>query len=230
MQKTIAFDIYGTIIDTQGITGMLEKHAGFKAGAFSQLWRQKVLEYSFRRGLMRMYRDFGVCTAQALDYTILVFGISLSNAEKNELLDAYRELPVFDDVEAGLEEAKNAGFGIYAFSNGKAADVAHLLDHAGIGGYFIDIVSVDELGTFKPDPEVYRHFLLRTSSERENTWLVSSNPFDVLGAAAAGMKSAWVRRSSAVIMDPWEIAPDLTVEKLDGIVRAIEAHKSGQAS
>ncbi len=230
MKGTLAFDIYGTLIDTQGITGMLEKHAGFKAEAFSQFWRQKVLEYSFRRGLMDRYLDFAACTGQALDYTLEVFGIPLSAREKTALLDAYRELPVFDDVSEGLSEAENAGFRIYAFSNGKRSDVEHLLDHGGIRKFFIDIVSVDEVRKFKPDPEVYRHFLKRSSSQPEQAWLVSSNPFDVLGAVSAGMKSVWVRRSLPVIMDPWEIAPGVTIEKLPDIVPAIASFDNTQVS
>ncbi|NTU98115.1 MAG: haloacid dehalogenase type II [Chlorobiaceae bacterium] len=230
MQETIAFDIYGTLINTQGITGMLEKHAGYHAGAFSVLWRQKQLEYSFRRGLMRHYRDFAVCTSQALDYALLTFGISLSREEKNGLLGAYRELPVFDDVKEGLEQVNTTGFRLYAFSNGKASDVAHLLDHAGISGYFNDIVSVDEVQSFKPDPAVYRHFLLRSSSQPGNTWLVSSNPFDVLGAAAVGMKTVWVRRTSSAVMDPWEIEQDLTIEKLEELAPAIENYRSAHSS
>jgi 2-haloacid dehalogenase len=230
MTETLAFDIYGTLFNTRGITGMLEKHAGSAAEAFSMLWREKVLEYSFRRALMRRYRDFGVCTAQALDYALAVFGLSLSSSQKEELLDAYRELPVFDDVITCLEQARNDGFRIYALSNGKTGDVEHLLDHAGIRQYFIDIISADEVRTFKPDPEVYRRFLLRASSECGKTWLVSSNPFDVLGAAATGMKSAWIRRSASRIMDPWEIQPDLTLESLDGITDAIGNYRTGQTS
>lgn len=230
MQKTIAFDIYGTLIDTQGITGMLEKHAGYHAGAFSTLWRQKQLEYSFRRALMRHYRDFAVCTSQALDFALSTFGISLSADEKNQLLETYRKLPVFDDVKEGLEKAKNTGFRLYAFSNGKASDVAHLLDHAGIGSYFNDIVSVDEVQSFKPDPAVYRHFLLRSASLPEHAWLVSSNPFDVLGATAVGMKTVWVRRTASAVMDPWEIEQDLTIEKLEELAPAIEKYRSSQPS
>ena len=67
MPVTIAFDVYGTLIDTTGIVAALDARLGAQAGAFSDLWRAKQLEYSFRRGLMQNYRDFSVCTRQALD-------------------------------------------------------------------------------------------------------------------------------------------------------------------
>lgn len=68
MQTTLAFDIYGTLIDTHGVVGALEKTVGNAAVEFSRTWRDKQLEYTFRRGLMQSYEDFDVCTSQALDY------------------------------------------------------------------------------------------------------------------------------------------------------------------
>ena len=67
MAVTLAFDVYGTLIDTQGVTAALAPHAGGRAADFSRAWRDKQLEYSFRRGLMKSYRNFAVCTAEALD-------------------------------------------------------------------------------------------------------------------------------------------------------------------
>jgi 2-haloacid dehalogenase len=219
--ETIGFDIYGTLIDTNGLIGMLRCHIGNNAAPFSQLWRQKQLEYSFRRALMHKYRDFEVCTAQALDYACLSFGITLSEIEHDDLLKAYKELPAFDDALAGLCAAKDAGFRLYAFSNGTESDIALLLDRAGISSCFLDIISVDEVQSFKPDPAVYRHFLDRTSSKAGKSWLVSANPFDVLGAGAAEMKAVWLQRSPELVMDPWEIKPTLTIKRLDGVADAI---------
>ena len=219
--ETIAFDIYGTLINTHGLIDMLQPHVGDNALAFSQLWRQKQLEYSFRRGLMKQYRDFGVCTAQALEYTSISFGTPLTKQETETLLSAYRALPIFEDVPAGLENAQKAGFRLYAFSNGKTDDIAQLLDHAKISRFFIDIISVDEVQSFKPDPIVYHHFLDKSTAKANNAWMVSANPFDVIGAVAAGMKSVWVQRSPDLPMDPWEIVPTATIHSLCDLASAI---------
>ncbi len=219
--ETLAFDIYGTLIDTHGLIAMLRCHAGDNASRFSQLWRQKQLEYSFRRGLMRQYQDFSICTAQALQYTCLSFGVSLTENETAALLNAYRALPTFEDVTEGLGNARDAGFRLYAFSNGKETDIVQLLDHADISRYFIDIISVDAVQSFKPDPLVYRHFLEKSAAKAENSWMVSANPFDVIGAVSAGMRSAWVQRSPDAIMDPWEIKPTVAIHHLNELVCAI---------
>lgn len=221
MSITLAFDVYGTLIDTHGVAVELEKHVGGKAAEFSRMWREKQLEYSFRRGLMQRYEHFGVCTAQALDYTDASFKTSLSPQAKEFLLQAYRVLPAFDDVREGLARAQESGFRMFAFSNGCADAVEGLLAHAGIRDFFLGVVSVDEVQSLKPDPAVYRHFLQRSGADGANAWLISSNPFDVIGAVSSGMRAAWVRRSSEAVFDPWGIEPTVIVGSLSGLADAV---------
>ena len=102
MSLTLGFDIYGTLIDPHGVVLKLGDLVGDDAVEFSNLWRSKQLEYTFRKGLMRQYQDFAVCTRQALDYTDTVFASGLDDAAKQSLMQVYRVLPAFDDVEASL--------------------------------------------------------------------------------------------------------------------------------
>jgi 2-haloacid dehalogenase len=222
MAITLAFDVYGTLIDTHGVTAALEAHAGKRAADFSRTWREKQLEYSFRRGLMRKYENFAACTAHALDYTSAYYQVALGKQDKEKLLGAYRALPAFGDVKDGLARARQAGFRMYAFSNGAADAVEALLAGAGIRDSFLDVVSVDEIRTFKPDPATYAHFLKRSGAVASEAWLVSSNPFDVLGALSAGMRAAWIRRSPETLFDPWGIEPTLTVTHFSSLAADIE--------
>jgi 2-haloacid dehalogenase len=224
MTTTLAFDVYGTLIDTTGVVTALSKHLGDRAGAFSQLWRDKQLEYSFRRGLMRKYQNFAVCTSNALDYACRHFEVNLSESEKKLLMSAYRVLPSFPDVEPSLSKLKTASYRIFAFSNGRADDVRALLQNAKIENYFQDVVSVDEIGTFKPDPAVYKHFLARSEASGEKTWLISGNPFDVIGALSAGMNVAWLRRSPQAIFDPWGFEPTIEISSLSDLHSALQGH------
>lgn len=221
MNITLGFDVYGTLIDTAGISKALEKFAGTGTAAFAGLWRDKQLEYSFRRGLMQNYQHFAICTRNALDYCCEALGIQIASADKDGLMAQYRELPAFPDVRKSLPELQASGFRLFAFSNGRAEDVASLLTHAGIASCFVDVVSTDEVKSFKPNPGVYAHFLRRAGATGEQAWLISGNPFDVIGAVSAGMKGAWVKRSAKALFDPWEIQPTLTIEHLgqlrDGI-------------
>lgn len=221
MAKTLAFDIYGTLIDTQGVRLALQGMIGEQAILFSQMWRDKQLEYSFRRGLMRNYRDFAQCTRDALEYCNLILGTELDGQQKNNLLQSYSALPAFDDVIEGLETLLTDEFRLYAFSNGSHSAVQALLINAGIDKYFIDIISVDEIKSFKPDPDVYRHFLKRTGAKTEDSWLVSSNTFDITGAISSGMNAAWLQRSADMVFDPWDIQPTVTVNSMHDLLDAL---------
>jgi len=212
MTISLAFDVYGTMIDTSGVVTALEKMVGDKAGVLSQVWREKQLEYSFRRGLMQNYRDFSVCTEQALEYACLSLGVTITPDQKKALMDGYKVLPPHLDVKEGLSKLKAAGFRMFAFSNGRADDVQGLLKNAGIEDCFEDIVSADTIKSYKPNPGVYAHFLRQSRSTGSAAWLISSNPFDVIGAISAGMRGAWVKRSPDAIFDPWEIKPTITVK------------------
>ena len=214
MGITLAFDIYGTLLDTNGIKVALKAIAGSQAAEFSRLWRDKQLEYSFRRGLMQNYRDFSICTSQALEYACLFYRIKLSEDEKEKLMGEYRTLPLFPDVKEGLESLKSSEFRMYAFSNGRSDMVDDLLKNTGIRGYFIDVISVDELKSYKPNPEVYSHFMRRANSVCAESWLVSGNSFDVIGAISSGMRAIWIQRTPDEIFDPWEIKPTFIINSL----------------
>lgn len=222
MTITLGFDIYGTLIDPHGVTVKLGELIGDKAPEFSQLWRSKQLEYTFRRGLMRDYENFAVCTRNALDYADAVFKTSLAEDAKQALMQSYRVLPAYEDVPEALAKIRAAGFRMYGFSNGIAEAVSGLLEHAGISDYFDGVVSVDEVETYKPNPDVYQHFVDSTGSDKASAWLVSSNPFDVQGAVNFGMQAAWLHRFPDVVFDPWGIEPTIVMQELGEIVERVK--------
>ncbi len=211
MTATLAFDVYGTLIDPFGVSQTLQGMAGENTAMFAQLWRDKQIEYLFRRALGRDYRPFSVCTSQALDYAATHLQVELAASDKDELLAKYRELPAYAEVPEALRDLKDAGCRNYAFSNGEPDDLAYLLAHAGLDSALDGIISVHDVKSFKPDPAVYAHFLEQTGSTQDETWLISGNPFDVIGAHMAGWHTAWVKRNPAAVFDPWDIEPDAIV-------------------
>lgn len=213
-KSVLAFDVYGTLIDPFRMEEHLGTVFGSRAKEATELWRNKQLEYSFRRALMKKYQNFNTCTEQALRFVCAQFGISPAKETLRELLDRYLELPAYPDVPGALAELEARGFKIVACSNGTEGAVRGLLDHAGVLGRFSGIVSVDPLRTFKPDPAVYECLSAHAQTEKENVWLISSNAFDVIGAKACGLRTAWVQRDLKKVFDPWEFEPDLVVHDL----------------
>ena len=226
MTITLAFDVYGTLIDTHGLVQQLQTLVGDKAQPLSQSWRDKQLEYSFRRGLMQNYLPFSECTRSALEYACKQHSVELTDEQKTGLLQSYGKLPAFPDTLTGLQQLSPAQFNCYAFSNGTEAAVRGLIGHAGIQDYFKDVVSVDDLKTFKPNPATYDYFMQRSQGDKAHSWLISSNPFDVIGALTFGMQAAWVQRSDTALFDDWEVEPSIVVSGLDGIGgRILEFYK-----
>lgn len=217
---TLAFDVYGTLIDTQGVVSLLEQMIGGQAQQFSRHWREKQLEYSFRRGLMQDYQPFSICTRDALQFTNILMATELSAEQQQRLLQSYGTLPAFSDAQPALDALQQAGHQLYAFSNGQVEAVDQLLRHADIRDYFKSIVSVDAVHSFKPSPSVYQHFLHQSRSHSNKTWLISGNPFDITGARHAGWHAAWIRRDPDQPFDPWEQQPDITLSGLE----ALHAH------
>jgi 2-haloacid dehalogenase len=221
--RTLAFDIYGTLVDPHGMEVHLKPFFGSQAKKASEIWRDKQIEYSFRRALMKRYVDFDACTAQALIYVSELLGLTLSAVDQQALLTRYRSLPAFSDAAFALPELEARGYNLVAFSNGTENAVRNLLDHAGLLGRFRAVISVDDVQSFKPDPAVYAHLAQRVRLPSSSVWLISSNPFDVIGAKSYGLRSAWVRRDKNRIFDPWEFSPDVVVGSLLDLPAALDS-------
>jgi 2-haloacid dehalogenase len=221
MPTAIAFDVYGTLVNPLAIADHLWPLVGDQADRFAELWRAKQLEYSFRRGLMRAYRPFSVCTWQSLLYTEQRLGTILAEESRRMLIERYEHLPPFPDAAPGLASIRRAGHRVVAFSNGEAQTIRGVLGNANLLPLLDDVISVDEVGSFKPDPAVYAYAVERLGQNASVTWLVSSNPFDVIGAKTAGLRTAWIKRDPKIVFDPWGIEPDLVLSSLDQLVSSL---------
>eukprot|EP00123_Amoebidium_parasiticum_P017640 comp23928_c1_seq1/m.42249 comp23928_c1_seq1/g.42249 ORF comp23928_c1_seq1/g.42249 comp23928_c1_seq1/m.42249 type:complete len:234 (-) comp23928_c1_seq1:754-1455(-) len=225
-RRVLAFDVYGTLIDTAGVTAALVPFVGSqeKAAQFATFWREKQLEYSFRRALMKSYVDFSVCTKHGLLYTAQRLGVHLGEADIEALMGVYKVLPAFPDAVDGVKRLQEKGFTCVAFSNGREDDVRGLLSNGQISGLFSDVVSLMDIQTYKPDPAAYAYCQQRTGgTATSDKMLISGNPFDVLGAMNAGWKGAWVQRSPANLFDPWGSVPNYLVKSLSELADTLIA-------
>ncbi|MGH3106868.1 MAG: haloacid dehalogenase type II [Rubrobacteraceae bacterium] len=220
MPEALAFDMYGTLVDPAGISGRLERYLPEQAQSLAEVWRRKQLEYTFRLAAMELYQDFEQVTRKALDYALATVGRELAPEQKDDLIERYNDLERFADVEPGLELLKEAGHAMIVFSNGAPHMLEALMDSAELRPYFEGFVSVDEVKTYKPSPETYRHAARRLGRPIGEVRLVSSNPFDDIGAQAAGMKSAWVDRTGG-LFDTLGPTPEIVVGTLTELADAL---------
>lgn len=171
---------------------------------------------------MNAFVDFSIVTRDVLEYCFLLFNKKLDASQIQILMDAYKVLPAFDDVASTLKDLPHEDYAKYAFSNGSAKAVSTLLENAEITNLFDGVVSVEKTKMFKPNPIVYKHFNDSTDFSKENTWLISGNSFDVMGAISYGMKAVWVKRSANAVFDPWRIEPTKTVSSLRELKSVLE--------
>ncbi|TEA15077.1 Haloacetate dehalogenase H-2 [Colletotrichum sidae] len=210
-RTVIAFDLYGTLLSTESIANELAKTYGDEhAQELAAQWRRYQLEYTWRINSMGTYRSFSGLTSAALKHAVAERKLSLSDEDEKRLMDAYNGLQTFPEVKDAMKLVEdNSSVDAYVFSNGTDDMVGTSMktspDLARVGHVFGPgrLVTVEEVRCFKPAPKTYAHFAKQAGKvgREDGIWLVSSNPFDALGAKAAGWQSAWVDRSGAGWVD-----------------------------
>src|SRR5215469_17194488 len=188
--EALAFDMYGTLVNPIRIWKQLEQYIPGDTRSIAEVWRQKQLEFTFRLTAMERYEDFEAVTRKALDYALAAFGQQLEARQKQVLMAQYNDLERFPDVEPGLQRLQAAGHRMVVFSNGSPAMLTAIMQAAELNTYFSGFVSVDEVRVYKPSPKVYRHVANRLGRAENEVRLISSNPFDVIGARAADMQAS----------------------------------------
>ena len=206
--KAFAFDLYATLVDAGAVEKAAQKITK-RASEFVATWREKQLEYTFLLGLMGRYLPFSEVTARALDAAAAREGLDLKAEVRDALLRSWRELPPHPDVVPALESLRPQ-VPLVVLTNAESAMATDALKHAKLSGFFGHVLSADEVRTFKPNPRVYRLAAMRLHLEPRGIGLVSANPFDVMGAKAAGLRAIWVNRTGATF-DHLELNPDVEI-------------------
>jgi 2-haloacid dehalogenase len=220
-REVLAFDLYGTLVDPVALSGELSQVLGDTDGLeAARLWRLKQLEYTFRLTAMGHYEDFRWVTERALGFALASLGASLPAEQSRRLTGLYDHLQPFPDAVPALRALTDSGYDLAVLSNGTPAMVRDCLAHSGLGEFFGQRVSADEVRVFKPSPLVYRHAAERLARPAGRIRLVTSNAFDSVGASAAGLRTAWVNRTAAPF-DTIGAQPDLTVPALDQLPAAL---------
>ena len=194
--RACVFDAYGTLLDFSSAVAGEQAVLGDRAEALDALWRRKQLEYTWLRALMRRHADFRTVTADALDHAMAALGID-DGALRARLLAAYDRLAAYPEVPAALERLAGGGLRLAILSNGSPEMLASGVASAGIGDRLEAVLSVEEVGVFKPAPEVYMLATRRLGLAAREIAFLSSNAWDAHGAASFGFRAVWVNRSGA---------------------------------
>lgn len=217
MPALYAFDAYGTLFDVHSACARLGERIGPQWQRLSDLWRTKQLEYTWVHAASGQRQTFWTLTERSLDFAIAATGVSIDDATRAALLDAYRELDAYPDVAGVLASLKQRGARLAVLSNGDPDLLERAIDSAGLDGLFEHVLSVAAVGTFKPMPVVYRLAVEAFDAVPERVTFCSSNRWDIAGASAFGFHTVWVNRTARP-----EEYPDMpaarTIATLEGLM------------
>ena len=197
--KLCVFDAYGTLFNVNAAAETLRHRLDGKADQLSAIWRDKQLQYTWLRSLMDDYKEFWSVTTDALDYALDATGISDTQI-RADLLDLYWRLAAYEEVPNMLATLKRAGLQTAILSNGSPEMLNGAVQSANIANVMDKVLSVDEIGVFKPDRRIYKMVTDWSGLENKEVAFMSSNAWDAAGAAHFGFQVIWVNRMNA----PWE--------------------------
>ena len=211
--RACVFDAYGTLFDVHSAVGKHRARLGDDADAVSGMWRAKQLEYTWQRTILDRYVDFWRVTADGLDYALDAHGVDDAGL-RDDLLHAYLSLDCYPEVREVLDTLKNADLMTAILSNGSPMMLEAAVESAGIGDLLDAVVSVDELGMYKPSAEVYQLALDALEVGRGQVSFQSSNAWDAAAAATFGFRVAWCNRFGQA-RERLPDAPDVEIRTLD---------------
>ena len=194
--KAIIFDAYGTLFDVNSAAEKCKNKIGEKWEPFANYWRTTQLEYTWLRSLMGRHQDFWKVTEQSLDKSMEIFKIDTTM--KDKLLDLYKVLATFPEVDETLKKLKEKKYKLIILSNGTPSLLKELVSSNNLESIFDDVLSIEEVKIYKPHPNVYNIPIKKYQIEKNQFAYLSSNTWDVSAAGNFGFNAIWVNRNKNI--------------------------------
>jgi 2-haloacid dehalogenase len=187
------FDAYGTLFDFASAAAGCADVPGDKAAILTAMWRDKQLQYTWLRAVQGRHADFWQVTGDALDFTLEAMQLR-DEGLRERLMSLYLTLSAFPEVPEVLRSLKAAGLRNAILSNGAPAMLRAVVANAGIAALLDRVLSVEEVGVYKPHPKVYQLAADRLALMPDAILFLSSNAWDAYAASAFGLRTIWCNR------------------------------------
>ena len=191
--RACVFDAYGTLFDFASAARRCRDVLGDSFDRLTALWREKQLQYTWLRAAQGRHADFWQVTDDALDFSLETLLLDQPGL-RDRLMELYLTLDTFPEVPDVLGQLKAAGLKTAILSNGTPAMLDTAVKNAGIDGLLDIVLSVEEVGVYKPDPRVYQLAVDRLAIPASQISFQSSNAWDAYAASSFGMKVVWCNR------------------------------------
>ncbi len=214
--KYLAFDIFGTVMDLTGsLTGPVDDFLASQGSrmsgeAFYADWRDRQRIEQYQDNLLMLgHSGYLETCRRAFVYCLKKHNVSHTDEAVREFMKTYEALQPFDDAIQGLRMLAKR-YKLVALSNGEQWYLEELLRN-NVPITFDAIISVDQVGAFKPSPGIYRKAVQRLGCEPGEIMMVAAHSFDILGAQACGFRAAYVDRYG-LPTEVSEYQPDIIVD------------------
>ena len=191
--KVILFDVNETLLDLRPLKESIGKALGGRP-ELAPIWFTTMLQYSMVTTLADRYSDFAKSGAACLQMVARNQGIELSEHAAKEAVAPICSLPPHPDVIPALERLRDAKYRLVTLTNSSKRAVDDQMRNSGLAGFFESLLSVEEVGLYKPHTHIYRWAARRVGADESECLLVAAHGFDVAGAAWAGMRTAFIAR------------------------------------
>lgn len=186
---TVLFDVVETLMSLERLRPRFAD-VGLDPGLLER-WFDRMLRDGMALTLAGDYEPFPMVAASTLR---TLSGGSVDEDAVAHVLDGFGDLAAHTDVEPAMRTLAEAGISIACLSNGAAETTTSFLRRAGLTGYVRQVISVAEVGAWKPPLRVYEHALSAIARPPEEIALVAVHAFDCHGAKNAGLTTGWAAR------------------------------------
>ena len=219
--KVIVFDVNETLLDLESMRGSVGAALGGREDLLP-LWFSTMLHHSLVTTVSGDYQDFGAIGVAALLMVAQSNQIPLSAQQaKTAITSSLFNLPAHEDVKQGLTKLRQLGFNVVSFTNSSNQGVKTQFENAGLTQYFAARFSVEDVKVFKPDLRSYKWLLKQLNVKPKEALMVAAHGWDVAGAKAAGLQTAFVARSGKTLY-PLAQKPDYVVSDLNELAQLLE--------
>lgn len=203
----ILLDVYETLIDMSEVERKVNDLLNSKRGY--TIWFNLFMEYCFVDTCIDQFNDFTSIARSTMQMAGKMVGKQVDNDDINRILDRLKHLPVHGDVQEGLSMLNDEGLYIAALTNSAEGTVSERMERTGLVSYFKKVLSAEHIRKYKPDLKVYQWAAAQINARPEEIILISSHSWDLAGAANAGMKTGYLKRTEKMSY-PLAPAPDYT--------------------
>ena len=191
--RACVFDAYGTLFDFASAARRCRDALGDDIDRLTALWRDKQLQYTWLRATQGRHADFWQVTSDALDFSTETLNLDIPYL-RDHLMALYLTLDPFPEVPDVLGKLKAAGLRTAILSNGSPAMLDAVVKAAKLQALLDEVLSVEEVGVYKPHPKVYQLAADRLGIPVSAISFQSSNAWDAYAASAFGMQVVWCNR------------------------------------